>query len=540
MILTACLATNNTNILTLIMAPRARRTKRASVTDIYRGCKASGTCPPDVLNKVENTTLADKILQYGSAGVFFGGLGISTGRGTGGSTGYIPLGEGPGVRVGSTPTVVRPTIIPEVVGPTDLIPVDTVTPIDPTASSVVTLTDTTSVDLLPSEIETIAEVHPVPVNTTEIDTPVVSGSKDTSALLEVTDPTPPVRARVARTQYHNPAFQIISESTPMAGEASSADHVLVFENSGGQQIGGTIVPEEIELQPIPTRYSFEIEEATPPRRTSTPIERGRQAVSALRRALYNRRITQQVQVEDPLFLSKPSKLVRFQFDNPAFDEDITQIFERDLETIEEPPDRQFLDVAKLSRPLYSETPQGYVRLSRLGKRATFRTRSGAEVGAQVHFYKDLSTIDYEAPIELQLLGEHSGDASIIQGPTESTFVDLNIRESPELLETTEFNSEDLLIDDAIEDFSGSQLVFGNPKRSTTSVTVPRFETPRDTSFYVQDIEGYTVVYPEQRQRPEIIYPQPDIPTVIIHTEDSSGDFYLHPSLKRRKRKRAYL
>lgn len=56
------------------MAPRARRTKRASVTDIYRGCKASGTCPPDVLNKVENTTLADKILQYGSAGVFFGGL----------------------------------------------------------------------------------------------------------------------------------------------------------------------------------------------------------------------------------------------------------------------------------------------------------------------------------------------------------------------------------------------------------------------------------------------------------------------------------
>ena len=71
---------------------RAQRTKRASVTDIYKGCKASGTCPPDVLNKVEQTTIADKILKYGSSGVFFGGLGISTGRGTGGATGYFPLG----------------------------------------------------------------------------------------------------------------------------------------------------------------------------------------------------------------------------------------------------------------------------------------------------------------------------------------------------------------------------------------------------------------------------------------------------------------
>ena len=40
---------------------RARRTKRDSVTNIYRGCKAAGTCPPDVLNKVEQTTIADQI-----------------------------------------------------------------------------------------------------------------------------------------------------------------------------------------------------------------------------------------------------------------------------------------------------------------------------------------------------------------------------------------------------------------------------------------------------------------------------------------------
>lgn len=531
---------------------RAKRTKRASVTDIYRGCKAAGTCPPDVLNKVEHTTIADKILQYGSAGVFFGGLGISTGRGTGGATGYVPLGEGPGVRVGGTPTIVRPGVIPEIIGPTDLIPLDTVRPIDPTAPSIVTGTDST-VDLLPGEIESIAEIHPVPVDNAVVDTPVVTeGRRGSSAILEVADPSPPMRTRVARTQYHNPAFQIISESTPMSGESSLADHIIVFEGSGGQLVGGpresyTASSENIELQEFPSRYSFEIDEGTPPR-TSTPVQRAVQSLSSLRRALYNRRLTEQVAVTDPLFLSRPSRLVQFQFDNPAFEDEVTQIFERDLSTVEEPPDRQFLDVQRLSRPLYTETPQGYVRVSRLGRRATIRTRSGAQVGAQVHFYRDLSTINTEEPIEMQLLGEHSGDSTIIQGPVESSIVDVNIDEPDGLevgrqetpsVEDVDFNSEDLLLDEGVEDFSGSQLVVGT-RRSTNTLTVPRFETPRDTSFYIQDIQGYTVSYPESRQTTDIIFPHPDTPTVVIHINDTSGDYYLHPSLQRKKRKRKYL
>ena len=114
---------------------RAKRTKRDSATNLYRTCKQAGTCPSDVINKVEQSTIADNILKYGSAGVFFGGLGISTGRGTGGTTGYVPLGEGTGVRVGSTPTVVRPALVPEVIGPADLLPVDTIAPVDPASSS---------------------------------------------------------------------------------------------------------------------------------------------------------------------------------------------------------------------------------------------------------------------------------------------------------------------------------------------------------------------------------------------------------------------
>lgn len=518
---------------------RAKRVKRDSATNIYRTCKQAGTCPPDVINKVESTTIADKILQYGSAGVFFGGLGISTGKGTGGTTGYVPLGEGPAVRVGNAPTVIRPALVPDTIGPSDIIPVDTLNPVEPTTSSIVPLTDSTGPDLLPGEVETIAEIHPGPTRPPP-DTAVTTSTNGSSAVLEVApEPTPPSRVRVTRTQYHNPSFQVITESTPTTGESSLADHILVTSGTGGQTIGGS-TPELIELQDFPSRYSFEIEEPTPPRRTSTPIQRIQNIIRRRGGGLTNRRLVQQVNVENPLFVSRPSRLVQFQFDNPAFEEEVTQIFEHDIDTFNEPPDRDFLDIKTLGRPQYSETPAGYVRVSRLGKRGTIRTRSGTQIGSQVHFYRDLSTINTEDPIELQLLGEHSGDATIVQGPVESTFIDINVDENP-LSEDFSAHSDDLLLDEANEDFSGSQLVVGG-RRSTSSYTVPRFETTRSGSYYVQDTKGYYVAYPEDRDTStDIIYPTPDLPVVIIHTFDTSGDFYLHPSLSRKfKRRRKYL
>lgn len=519
---------------------RARRVKRDSVTHIYQTCKQAGTCPPDVINKVEQTTVADNILKYGSTAVFFGGLGISTGRGTGGTTGYMPLGEGPGIRVGNTPTVIRPSVIPETIGPADIIPIDTLNPIEPSAPSVVPLTESTSADLLPGEIETIAEIHPLPEGPS-VDSPITTTSRGSSAVLEVApEPTPPSRVRVSRSQYHNPSFQIITESTPTQGESSLSDHVLVTSGSGGQMIGGSST-EYIELQELPSRYSFEIEEPTPPRQSSTPV---RARTSTGRRvrggSLTNRRLLQQVQVDNPLFLSQPSKLVRFAFDNPVFEEEVTNVFEQDVSNFEEPPDRDFLDIGKLGRPQYSETPAGYVRVSRVGQRRTIRTRSGTQIGSKVHFYRDLSTIDTEAPIEMQLLGQHSGDATIVQAPAaESTFVNVDVSENP-LSETLDAFSDDLLLDEAVEDFSGSQLVIGN-RRSTTTYTVPRFESPRNATYYIQDTQGYYVSYPESRDDMEIIYPTPELPVVVIHTHDTTGDFYLHPSLTMRKRrKRKYL
>ena len=58
--------------------------KYMCVVCVYSVCDG----PPDIQNKIEHTTIADKILQYGSLGVFLGGLGIGTARGSGGRIGY--------------------------------------------------------------------------------------------------------------------------------------------------------------------------------------------------------------------------------------------------------------------------------------------------------------------------------------------------------------------------------------------------------------------------------------------------------------------
>lgn len=125
-------------------------------------------------------------------------------------------------------------------------------------------------------------------------------------------------------------------------------------------------------------------------------------------------------------------------------------------------------------------------------------------------------------------------------------MDVNIDNIPESLNTNiaetsaDYDSADLLLDNGVEDFSRSQLVIGPSDRSLPSFTVPRFESPRETIVYIQDIEGNTVVYPKYEERPTIILPTPSGPAIIQSLTHSSFDYYLHPSLRKKKRKRKYL
>ncbi|AFK84993.1 L2 [Myotis ricketti papillomavirus 1] len=169
---------------------RPKRTKRASAEDLYRTCKQSGTCPPDVVRKIEHTTLADQILQYGSLGVFLGGLGIGTGSGTGGRTGYIPLG-----RPGNVPfrpprpaeILPRPPAVVE-----DLFP--SITEVSSSDSSLIPLVD------LPTS-GTIEPAAPPPID-------------GGSAVLDIG-----TESHVVTQHFHNPAYYAEEEAI---GESSFA------------------------------------------------------------------------------------------------------------------------------------------------------------------------------------------------------------------------------------------------------------------------------------------------------------------------------
>lgn len=338
----------------IAMSPRAKRRKRASPTDLYRTCKQAGTCPPDIIPRVEQDTLADRILKWGSLGVFFGGLGIGTGSGTGGRTGYIPVGTRPTtvVDVGLAP---RPPVVIEPVGASE--------------PSIVNLVEDSSIINAGSSHPTFTGTGGFEVTTSTVTDP---------AVLDITPSGNGVQ--VSSSSFVNPLFTdpAIIEA-PQAGEVTG--HVLVSTATSGSH--GF---EEIPMQTFATSGGDGGEPIS-----STPVP-GVRRVAGPR--LYSR-ANQQVRVRDPAFIDRPADLVTF--DNPVYDPEETIIFQHP--GLHEPPDPDFLDIVSLHRPALTSTRQGTVRFSRLGRRATLRTRSGKQIGARVHFYHDISPV---APEELEM------------------------------------------------------------------------------------------------------------------------------------------
>ncbi|AXN57292.1 L2 [Macaca mulatta papillomavirus 3] len=338
-------------------ATRAKRRKRASATQLYQTCKAAGTCPPDVVPKVEGTTVADRILQWGSLGVFLGGLGIGTGSGSGGRTGYIPIGSRPGTAIDIAPT--RPPVIIEPVAPSD--------------PSIVTLLEDSSI--VNSGVAT-------PNFTGTAGFEVTSSATTTPAVLDITPVSGTVQ--ISSTSFTNPLFTEPSlVEPPQVGETSG--RVLISTPTSG-----THSFEEIPM------HTFAVHGTGNEPISSTPIPGVRRLAGP---RLYSRAY-QQVRVTDPAFLSRPGSLISY--DNPAYDPEETLTFANTSGRVA--PDPDFLDIVSLHRPALTATRRGTVRFSRLGHKATLRTRSGKQIGARVHYYHDLSPIAAAAEsIELQPL-----------------------------------------------------------------------------------------------------------------------------------------
>ncbi|AMR98490.1 L2 [Macaca fuscata papillomavirus 1] len=449
--------------------PQTRR-KRASATQLYQTCKAAGTCPPDVIPKVEGTTIADQILKYGSMGVYFGGLGIGTGSGTGGRTGYVPLGTRP-------PTASEPLPRPPV----------SVEPVAPSDPSIVSLLEESSL---------IEAGIPAPTRPTHGGFDITASDISTPAILDVSSGGSNVHVSI--NTFSNPVFTEPSVLRPPAPVEAAGR--LVMSSSTVSTHGYEDIPMDTSI--ITGDHNFNT--------TSTPIP-GTRAPARL--GLYGR-ATQQVRVVDPAFLTSPARLVTY--DNPAYEgvEDATLQFTHP--SIYEAPDPDFLDIVALHRPALTSR-KGTVRLSRLGQRATLKTRSGKQIGAKVHFYHDLSSIAPAEEIELQPLQ-----------PLQSSNSDLY----------------DIYADvDAVDEPTQTTGVARTPQTSRGSATTPWNTTvPLSTGLdaYLQPGPDIPLEVP-QAESPW----HPTLPlTPSSHIVVYGGDFYLHPAYyptrKRRKRMHRFL
>lgn len=508
--------------------------------NIYYHCSRFGTCPQDVKNKVERTTTADRILQYGSSVAFLGNLAISSSAGTAGTLAADAiLGEAAAVGA-AREALLRPAPPVDTVGPLETAPSRLSTPIveGATLSEDIPLVVLNTHEVSPETVVTFLEdtsASSVPSIGPRVEVP----GEDTAAIVEVPRHVPG-RAVVSRSQYSNPAFEVSVHSNINGAETSAADNVFVQGMASiGENVGETFPLQVFRSEPtVDDSFLADTEIATDSRvpKTSTPIKapvrrpsqgigsRGPQRRGILRR-LFSRR-TEQVPVMEDIILQPRAKVVTFE--NPAFEESTSLIFEQDLRSVEEEiPIIEFRDVVSLGRIHLSEAPGGRVKVSRLGKKATIRTRSGVAIGPDVHYYKDLSSIGHES-IEMQVLGEVSGTAEVADALAVSTINDETpIRDIP--VTVTDVYEPEADPTHTIHVNFGS--LHDYPGIPVSDFTLP----PREATVIVDTEEGVLVDVPESPLSPAIV-PE-DVPEVIIEVFGSTGDYYLHPSLLRRRKRR---
>ncbi|AKZ17769.1 L2 [Human papillomavirus] len=512
---------------------RTKRVKRDTVENIYQQCKISGNCPPDVVNKVEQTTLADLLLKIFGSVIYLGGLGIGTGSGVGASsikpipealpipegapTNEIPLEELPSVTRPSRPS--RPTTFG-----TRIDPISSATnrprPVNPRGPAIVPLSE----DGLPEPAiigggasngyEVLTNVDAFEDLSTVTGHPTVLHGQEDVAVLEVTPVEGVSHRTVLGTSTQDDIISIIDSSI-----SATTETINVFVNP---DFGGVEIGEEIELSPINTIQEFEIEEQIP--RESTPSRIFNRTLGRARQ-LYNR-IVEQAPTRNIDFLGQPSRAILFEYDNPAFSDDVTLTFERDLQEVAAAPDPTFTDVIQLQKPQFAINQEGLVRFSRLGTRGKISTRSGTILKQKVHFYYDLSPIaPVQENIELNVFQDSSDAVTIVDELSSSTFINPLFEENL---------GESALIDDLNEVFENAHLALIE-ETEEDQIIVPTLVTDSVPKFFSNDYFSKFSVINSNESPPMSVDEASIYPAIQI--DPYGSDYYLHPSLmKRRKRK----
>ncbi|ADJ96339.1 L2 protein [Delphinus delphis papillomavirus 1] len=537
---------------------RAPRRPRAAAEDLYKTC-ATGDCPPDVKAKIEGNTVADKLLKWLSSFVYFGGLGISSGKV--GSTrlpgpSRLPVGGravlGPGT---SAPAIPAASIPIDVIGPADVGPVLETVPavIDASAPSVVTLSEGT---VVPggTDLTRFSEVFPgtssespaiLDIDLTDFGPRTRGDTFATESELAVINSTGPrITYHTATSVHTNPTYEstiFTTGSTPLLGEGSTSENVYIFHGISGQQIGTPSTDaafEEIELQQIPSTST----PRSPLRGVTSP---GRRSYVSKARNLFSKwgiplRLKPAPTPTDLEFLVHPHKYIDLEALNPAYDPEGSLVLPGDPESVF-PSDLQ-----TLSRPEFTLHNE-HIRLNRIGQRASLQLRSGTILGTNVHYYSELSSIQAEEGMELSLIGSHTGDSTLVNPQADNVTIDEGPASAHIIHPMSTFDpySDSELLDSLSEDFSNGVLVVGSGNRRPLHVSMPK--VPLTRRLHAETYSGLYVHHP--------IYSGPSVPSdwatpavvdiaskpsVVILSTDDFGDMFRFWHLLRRRRKRRYL
>ncbi len=467
-----------------------------------------------MIPKVEGSTIADKILQYGSMGVFLGGLGIGTGQGKPVSGGYVPLRTfGSTASISSTAGRGTAAIKPFAGG----IPLETLETIGAFRPSAVEESSLGTGVGIHSEAPSILIPDSAPsgnvlggldVSTdSSADTLITllePEGPDDIAVLEVR-PTEHSRAHLSSSSMHpNPLFQQLEPAA--IGDTSTFENVLV----GGSGIGDNY-SESIEL----TLFSEP--------RTSTP-EPGFKKPRL--RGIFNyfsRRYYTQLPTSDP---DPGAAAGSYVFENPVFD---SKAFEPELPT-DAPPthadaeESPFISAAKLL-----QGPSGRVGVSRIARPTAMGTRSGVRVGPLFHLRHSFSTIAPSAE-SVELVPTVLEEGEVITTVAESHLGD-NAFEEVDLDSVT---SDTPLLETEHLSHSGKKSnlpAAGGMSRPVIAVDVDAGQSEGLQPPRIRDIStGHDHYNPDSTSTIVI-----DGNIIIYSTYFKH--YYLHPSLYRRKRKR---
>lgn len=513
----------------------AKRAKRDTAENIYRNCQITGDCPPDVVNKIENKTWADVLLQAFSSIIFLGNLGIGTGKsGVVGGARPLPGGRVVPETIAPRPQPARPTLSrPNVTRPARpfSVPLDTIgigaRPIDPSGIRPIDVVNPSSPaivtlsEAVPDTVITIGEGNvpdlEVITDTTSIGShPTVFQSPDNGvAILNVTPSEPPPTRVVFTTEIQNPLF----ESNVGHIDPTYDVHVNPFVTTETITFG-----EEIPLEPINPRSEFDITDIP---KSSTPIEKLEKAYDTVR-SFYRKRI-QQVPTRNPNLLGDVSRAIQFGFENPAFDPEVTLQFEEDVNEVTAAPDPDFAGIRRIGRPFLTATTEGKVRVSRLGNRAGVRTRSGTVTGHDVHYYYDISTIP-----EIELSTFQNSSSSVVSEPnTAETFIGASTS-------NIDLYADADLLDTYAESFSNAHIILHTTDEADETLAVPFIKSTIPFKPFVIDIDSGYFYSAENNNKGNIHPGTPTVPLIpSVSVTVLSNDFMLHPSLlHRRKRKRS--